>query len=60
MERNFNSIKVRLEQSPEGFAGGVVNFNSIKVRLEQKEASKKMPFCQYFNSIKVRLEPHRE
>ena len=54
---NFNSIKVRLEQTSDTF-GAVqdINFNSIKVRLEHPEAIDDMFNMNHFNSIKVRLE----
>ena len=55
---NFNSIKVRLEQTLHlqdfTYQG---NFNSIKVRLELVLLSLLLKLIHHFNSIKVRLEP---
>ena len=55
--RDFNSIKVRLEQQEIMLAKWEsMYFNSIKVRLELIVVSRSM-LLPYFNSIKVRLEP---
>ena len=56
-ERNFNSIKVRLERWRLLLAGGSSSdFNSIKVRLERNFSFSRRIRDTNFNSIKVRLE----
>ena len=56
-DRNFNSIKVRLELVIFATAYSInMNFNSIKVRLELAFIICLLVIFLYFNSIKVRLE----
>ena len=60
MDYNFNSIKVRLEQSVApslGFGAIVFQFHKGTIRTVSAEPGTNF-FC-YFNSIKVRLERRR-
>ena len=55
--RNFNSIKVQLEQSSlTQISRGFSYFNSIKVQLEHLSLNAFDNLDSHFNSIKVQLE----